>query len=225
MMPLLGQKEKEFLTKEFSGNLVNDVRLVVFTQETPCGFCKETVQVCQELAEVEPRIKVEVFDFARDAMRARELRIDKIPAIAVIGAKDYGVRFYGIPSGYEFTTLVGTITDVSRGDSGLSPRNRELLRNVDRQVHIQVFVTPTCPVCPSAVRLAHRLAIESDMVWADMVESNEFVPLAQKYGVMGVPKTIINERFEIGGAVPEDLLVLHVLNALRDDHAGTVSVR
>lgn len=224
-MPLLGEKEKEFLTKEFAGKLLNDVRLVVFTQEIPCAFCKETVQVCQELAEITTKIKVEVYDFVRDAMRARELRVDKIPAIAVIGLKDYGIRFYGIPSGYEFTSLIGTILDVSRGDSGLSPRNRELLRNVDRQVRLQVFVTPTCPVCPNAVRLAHRLAIESDMVWSDMVESNEFVPLAQKYGVMGVPKTIINETHDIGGAVPEDLLVLHVLNALRDGQSAAVMVR
>lgn len=213
-MPLLGPKERDFLTKEFSGKLVNDVRLVVFTQETPCMFCRETVEVCQDLASVNPKIKVEVFDFVKDQMRANELRIDKIPAIAVIGAKDYGVRFYGIPSGYEFTSLVGSILDVSKGDSGLSPASKELLKKVDKTVHIQVFVTPTCPFCPTAVRLTHRLAIESDMIWSDMIESNEFTPLAQKYGVMGVPKTIINEKHEVSGVIPEDLLVQHVLNAI-----------
>ena len=220
-MPLLGEKEKEFLTKEFSAKLLNDVRLLVFTQETPCAFCTETVQVCQELAEFSPKIKVEQFDFVKDSMRARELRVNKIPAIAIIGAKDYGIRFYGIPSGYEFTSLVGTIVDVSRGDSALSPKNRELLKSIDTKVHLQVFVTPTCPVCPNVVRLAHKLAIESDMVWADTIESNEFVPLAQRYGVMGVPKTIINEKHDIGGALPEDLLVMHVLNAARDDQRAT----
>lgn len=211
---MIGLKEKDFLTKEFSQKLVNDVKLVVFTQEVPCVFCKETVEVCQDIANVTPRIKVEVYDYVKDQMKAKELRIDKIPAIAVIGTKDYGVRFYGIPSGYEFTSLIGSILDVSKGDSGLSPKNKELLKTLDRPVHIQVFVTPTCPFCPTAVRLAHRMAIESDFVWADMVESNEFVPLAQKYGVMGVPKTIINDHQEIGGVVPEDLLVLHVLNAI-----------
>ncbi len=223
-MSLLGDKETEFLKKEFSTKLLNDVRLVVFTQEIPCAFCKETVQVCQELAEISPKIKVEVFDFVRDPMKARELRIDKIPAIAVIGIKDYGIRFYGIPSGYEFTSLIGTILDVSKGDSGLSPTNRELIKKIDRQMHLQVFVTPTCPVCPNAVRLAHRLAIESDMIWSDMIESNEFVPLAQQYGVMGVPKTIINEKYDIGGAVPEDLLVLHVMNAMQSEEKGATPI-
>lgn len=215
-MPMIGLKERDFLTKEFSQKLVNDVKLVVFTQEVPCVYCAETVEVCQDIASVNPKVKVETYDYVRDQMKAKELRVDKIPAIAVIGAKDYGVRFYGIPSGYEFTSLIGAILDVSKGDSGLSQKNRDLLKELDRQIHIQVYVTPTCPFCPTAVRLAHRLAIESDFIWSDMVESNEFVTLAQKYGVMGVPKTIINERQEIGGVVPEDLLVLHVLNANRE---------
>jgi len=213
-MPLIGQKERDFLTKEFSEKLVNDVRLVVFTQEVPCIFCKETVDVATELAQTSPKIKLEVYDFVKDQMKAKEFRIDKIPAMAVIGVKDYGIRFYGIPSGYEFNSLIGAVLDVSKGDSGLSQKSKDLLRNIDKAVHIQIFVTPTCPFCPATVRLAHRLAIESDMIWSDMVESNEFVPLAQKYGVMSVPKIVINEKSEIAGALPEELFVAHVINAI-----------
>ena len=214
-MPLIQQKEREFLGKEFGAKLVNDVRLVVFTQDMPCLFCTETVGVAGELAEISPKVKLEVYDFVKDHHRAKELRIDRIPAMAVIGAKDYGIRFYGIPSGYEFSSLVGAIVDVSKGESGLSPKNKEALRHLDQAVHIQVFVTPTCPYCPPAVRVAHRLAIESDMIWADMIEANEFVPLAQKHAVMSVPKTVINERSDLTGAVSEDLLVAHVMNAVK----------
>ena len=209
------QKEREALARDLGAKLVNDVRMVVFTQEMPCIFCKETVEVAKELAEISPKIKVEVYDFVKDQHKAKEFRIDKIPAIAVIGAKDYGVRFYGIPSGYEFSSLIGAITDVSKGDSGLSQKTRDALKDLDQSVHIQVFVTPTCPYCPAAVRLAHRLAIESDMIWADMVEANEFVPLAQKHAVMSVPKIVINDRFDLTGAVPEDLFVAHVMNSVR----------
>jgi len=211
---LIGQKERDFLAKEFSAKLADEVRLVVFTQEVPCVFCKETVQVVQELAEISPKVKVEIYDFIKDQRRAKELRIDQIPAIAVIGAKDYGVRFYGIPSGYEFSSLVGAVIDVSKGDSGLSPKTREALKAVDSSIHIQVFVTPTCPYCPAAVRTAHKMAIESEMIWAEMVEATEFVPLAQKYSVTAVPKVVINDKFEFNGAVPEDLFVSHVLHAL-----------
>ena len=213
-MALIPQKERDILTKQFNEKLVDEVRLVVFSQEVPCLFCKETELVATELAEISPKIKVEKYDFVRDMMKAKEFRIDKIPAIAVIGKKDYGVRFYGIPSGYEFNSLVGAILDVSRAESGLSQKTKDVLKLIDNSVHIQVFVTPTCPLCPAAVRLAHRLAIESDMIWADMVESTEFVPLAQKYSVTGVPKIVINEKFEFNGAVPEDLFVMHVMHAL-----------
>ena len=213
-MALIPQKERDILTKQFSEKLVDEVRLVVFSQEVPCLFCKETELVANELAEISPKIKVEKYDFVKDMVKAKEFRIDKIPAIAVIGKKDYGVRFYGIPSGYEFNSLVGAILDVSRAESGLSQKTKDALKLIDNSVHIQVFVTPTCPLCPAAVRLAHRLAIESDMIWADMVESTEFVPLAQKYSVTGVPKIVINEKFEFNGAVPEDLFVMHVMHAL-----------
>ena len=213
-MALIPQKDRDILTKQFGEKLVNDVRLVVFTQETPCLFCKETELVVDELAELSSKIKVEKYDFVKDVVKAKEFRIDKIPAIAVIGNKDYGVRFYGIPSGYEFNSLVGAILDVSRGESGLSQKTKDVLKLMDNSVHIQVFVTPTCPLCPAAVRLAHRLAIESDMIWADMVESTEFIPLAQKYSVTGVPKIVINEKFEFNGALPEDLFVMHVMHAL-----------
>lgn len=213
-MPMISQKERDFVAKEFADKMVNDVRLVVFTQEVPCVFCKETVDVATELAQTSPKIKLEIFDFLRDQMKAKELRVDKIPAMAIIGKKDYGIRFYGIPSGYEFTSLIGAILDVSKGDSGLSQKSRDLLKDIDQAVHIQVYVTPTCPYCPPTVRLAHRLAIESDMIWSDMVESNEFVPLAQKYGIMSVPKIIINDRDGIAGSLNEELFVAHVLHAL-----------
>ena len=74
----------------------------------------------------------------------RELGIQRIPAVAVMGAeKDYGIRFYGLPTGYEFGTLVDAILDVSSGDSGLSPETRQALQTLTKPVHIQVFSTPT----------------------------------------------------------------------------------
>lgn len=213
-MPLLQQKERESLTKDFADKLKDEVRLVVFTQTTPCDFCDETVRIADELAGMSPKIALEVYDFVKDQIKAKEFRIDKIPAIAVIGAKDHGIRFYGVPAGYEFNSLVGAILDVSSGESGLKPKTKDLISHVDRAVHIQVFVTPTCPYCPSAVRLAHKFAIESDMVWADMIEANEFVHLAQKYSVMGVPKIVLNEKNEVSGAVSEELFAMHILHAL-----------
>jgi glutaredoxin-like protein len=139
--------------------------------------------------------------------------IDKIPATAVLGASDYGIRFFGIPSGYEYTSLIEAIIDVSKGTSALSTRTKEALATLEQDAHIQIFVTPTCPYCSIAVRTAHQMALESTRVRAEMVEATEFPHLVQKYGVYGVPKTVINETVSFEGAVPEEVFLSHLLKA------------
>ncbi len=62
--------------------------------------------------------------------------------------------------------------------------------------------------------LAHDLAIASDMVTADMVEATEFPHLAQKYRVMGVPRSIINETVHQEGAAPEPMLLERLKEAV-----------
>jgi predicted DsbA family dithiol-disulfide isomerase len=57
------------------------------------------------------------------------------------------------------------------------------------------------------VLLAYQLAIESDLIKADMVEVIEFPHLATKYQVMGVPRTVMNETVHVEGAVPEPMLM------------------
>ena len=134
-------------------------------------------------------------------------------AIVVRGAKDYGIRFYGIPSGYEFNTLIEDIVAVSNHEHGLSDDTVARLSDLEQPVHMQVFVTPTCPYCPGAVRVAHAMAMASDWITADMIESVEFPQLANKHGVYGVPRTVINDETSFEGAAPEELVVAKVLQA------------
>jgi glutaredoxin-like protein len=193
--------------REMLSDVANPVSLKVFTQSSECEYCTETRDLVEEIAALSEKLSVEVYDFEKDGEVAQQYGIDKVPAIAVVGARDYGIRLYGIPSGYEFGTLIEDIRMVSSGDSGLSPATRETVAKVKDPVRIQVFTTPTCPYCPRAVLLAHQLAMESDLVQADMVEVIEFPELATKYQVMGVPRTVINETIHIEGAVPEPMLV------------------
>lgn len=58
------------------------------------------------------------------------------------------------------------------------------------------------------------MAKASERVTADVIEAIEFPHLAQKYRVMGVPKTVINDRVEVVGAVPESQLITKVLEAV-----------
>jgi len=93
---------------------------------------------------VDPRLSAESYNFVLDKEKVEALGIQRSPAIAVMGAdKDYGIRMYGLPSGYEFGTLVEAILDVSSGDSGLSEPTRTALKEIAKPVHVQVFSTPT----------------------------------------------------------------------------------
>ncbi|MCX7856212.1 MAG: thioredoxin family protein, partial [Anaerolineae bacterium] len=212
-MPLLNDEIRQEVSKILA-NLPGPVRLVMFTQETECEYCPETRQLVEEIAELSEQITAEVYDFQADRAKAEELGIDKIPAIAIIGARDYGVRFYGIPSGYEFASFLQAIVSVAAGKPDLSDATLRVLAGVQKPVHIQVFVTPTCPYCPQAVMLAHQMAIASPMIRADMVEAMEFPHLAMKYQVMGVPRTVINETVHIEGAAPESMVVAKLQEAL-----------
>lgn len=220
-MALISPQDAEHLRNEFETQLVNPVKLVMFTQTVECQFCTETRQIAEEIAELSDNITVEVYNFVTEKAVADLYEIDKIPAIAVLRSedgqdKDYGVRFYGIPSGYEFTSIIEGIVDVSKGESGLQPKTKEALAALTEPVHFQVFVTPTCPHCAQSVRLAHKFAIESDLVRGDMVEAIEFPHLSNKYGVYGVPRTVINETIHQEGAVPEPMILAKMLEAVQD---------
>ena len=210
-MSLIPDDKKELLRNELKEKMEDAVRIMMFTQELECRFCSDTRQLVQDLAALNDKITVEVYDFMADANKAKEYGIDKIPALAIIGKKDYGVRIYGIPYGYEFQTLIDAVINVSRGRTDLSDKTKAILAEVKAPVHIQVFVTLTCPHCPVAAAVAHKLAVECDMVRADVIEASEFPTLAQKYAVVGVPKIVINEKIEFVGAFNEDLFAEHVL--------------
>ncbi len=216
-MPLLSDDLATEIKKKFEG-LGGNVRLAVFSQALADPETEQVKRLVEELAALDPRLSAQSYNFVLDTGKVEELKIDRIPAVAVLGAeKDHGIRFYGMPSGYEFGTLLDAILDVSQGDSGLSEETRTGLREVRKPVHIQVFGTPTCPYCPRAVRLAYRFALESDHVTADGVEVTGFPDLAQRYAVSSVPKTVVGGRFEFVGAGPESMLLEHVRRAVGDD--------
>ena len=212
-MTLIPDDKKELLRNDFKMKLIDPVRIVMFTQEVECQYCADTRKLVQDLAPLNEKISVEVHDFVADAAKAQELGIERIPALAIIGKKDYGVRIYGIPYGYELQTLIEAIINVSKGpgQTDLSEKTKVILNDVKSPVKIKVFVTLTCPHCPAAAAVAHKLAIECDLIKADVIESSEFPELAMKYNVIGVPKIIINEKVEFTGAFNEDLFAEHVL--------------
>jgi len=211
-MPILSDEIQARLERELEG-LPREVKLVVFTQEVECAHCRENTALAQEVAALSDKIALEVYNFALDREAVERYQVDKIPALVVEGERDYGIRFYGVPAGYEFGSLIEAIKVVATGESGLAPETKAALRGLKRPVHLQVFVTLTCPYCPMAVQLAHKMALESELIRADMVESTAFPHLAQRYEVFAVPKTVVNDGASFEGALPEPLFLEEILKA------------
>lgn len=218
-MALLKEEDRNYLIKEFEA-LPEPVTLIVFTQDNECQYCRETRMIGEEITALSDKLSLQVFDFVKDKEIVEQYNIDKIPATVIMrggdNPKDYGIRYYGIPSGYEFSSIIEDIMMVSKGESGLSETTRQAVADLKTPLHLQVFVTPTCPYCPQAVRLAHQLALESDLVTADMVEAVEFPHLSMKYHVQGVPRTVINESVHLEGAAPEAMLWGKVMEAVKE---------
>lgn len=218
-MSLLDENIKDQVRDMFK-DLINPVRLVVFTQDSllyapglECENCKDNRMLMDEVAKLSDKVSVEVYDFVKDKNKVEEYGIDKIPATVVAGEKDSGIRIYGMPAGYEFPTLLSAISTVSRANTELSDDTRSKLKDLTKPVHLQVFVTLTCPYCASAASLAHKLAFESEMIRADVINTQEFPQLAQRFNVFAVPKTVVNDTIQFEGALPEDRFLAKTLES------------
>jgi len=212
-MSLLTAEIKEQL-REMLADLKNAVRLIVFTQEFECQHCRDARELVMELAEVSTSVTAEVYDLVADKEKAQAFAVEKIPALIIMGEEDYGIRFYGIPSGYEFSSLLHAVRLVGGMGSQLDAATRQEIAALTEPIHIQVFVTPTCPYCPRAVILGYEMAFASPYVRADAIEANEFPELSTKYQVAGVPRSVINETVHIEGAAPAEMLLAKIKEAL-----------
>src|SRR5262249_22121688 len=151
-MPFLSATDQTEIKRLFE-QLTGDVKLIYFTQrESPifipgqqeCASCKDTRLLLEEVAGLSDKLHLEVHDFVADSKIAREHAIDKIPAIVMTAEGVKGkVRYFGLPSGYEFSVLLGSLVDVSQAKSELTPETIEVLGAVNANLHIQVFTTPT----------------------------------------------------------------------------------
>ena len=141
-MGMLKEKDRKKLIEMFE-KIEHDVTIVMFTQETECPHCEMIRTMLEEVSGLSDKLSLEVHDFVAEADLAKKYGVDKIPATVLFGDRDYGVRFYGVPAGYEFNVLIEDIMDVGRRDPGLSKEVMTELAKVDRPVHLQILISPT----------------------------------------------------------------------------------
>lgn len=148
MPQLLNEDIRAQVRDLFDQQLKESVQVLFFGEEKDCQTCSDTQQLIEEISELSDKIKVQVYDIDRDAEIAHIYHVDKAPGLVLTvpdGEKviDYGIRFAGIPSGHEFSTLIHDLILVSGRDSGLNQPTRDFLAGLSKPVFLQVFVTPT----------------------------------------------------------------------------------
>ncbi|MDG6995840.1 MAG: thioredoxin family protein [Nitrososphaerota archaeon] len=220
-MPLFDDQAKKEVSAFFSERLKANgaARIITFVPKdvSGCEYCSEIEELSSELETLsQGKVKSQRLTIEDARELADRFKVKRAPATVVTDDKQsFALKFYGLPSGYEFSALLADLEDVSNGRSSLRDSTIQSVQKLDKPVHIQVFVTPSCPYCPRAVRTAHQLSLANPaMIDAEMIESSEFPELAERYSVMAVPKIVINDSVEFDGALPEQTFVSKVEEAV-----------
>jgi glutaredoxin-like protein len=190
--------------RDYLSPMKNKVTLMLFTQESPCETCTETRQLLKEVSELNPLISFVEKDLIEDIRDVDQYGITLTPSFIMLDSDgNYrGVKFNGIPAGHEINSFLTAIIDMSNQEFDYEKSILDRIQKINKPVNIKVFVTLSCPHCPGAVNSAHRLAMLNKNIEGEMIEAQTFYQLSEQYQVSGVPKIVINEKYELLGNQP-----------------------
>ena len=216
-MPVLDKANLDNLTDKFESQLISAVYLRLFTQNnsgliTPGGkydTCLTTENILTELSSISDKINLEIIDFCKPNDESSDLNIDRIPA-TIIGQTGRAI-YYGIPSGYEFSTMVNSIINASRDCQNLSGDIIKHLTEIQNLIKIKVFVTPSCKYCPEIAELTLSLALQFNNIKTEVIEIQEYPELANNYHISTVPVTVINDKIRLDGQISSNTLVENIV--------------
>ncbi len=192
--------------KELSG----PITLLSFTTKD-CELCAQINELLDELSELNTKISIKKLKVEDSPAEVKKYSVEHPPTIVFEGKNKRHLHFHGIPAGHEFATFLQVILDTAKGEPNVSQEMKKKIKAIDFPVHFRVFVTPTCPFCPPAAKIAYDFALLNDKIKADVYEATEFPDLADKYNVAGVPRTIINEVIELPGSYPPDVILMKLM--------------
>jgi glutaredoxin-like protein len=134
--------EDEIEIKKRLEEVQNDVKLILFSQSLNCESCPETETLLRELSTLSDKLELEVLNPQLDRDKSEHYKITRVPALVLEGDRDYGIRYLGMPGGYEFASLLEDIISVGKRSSGLSDESRAKVQAVTEPLNLKVFVTP-----------------------------------------------------------------------------------
>ncbi len=215
-MAMLSEKDAQQIREMFNQNLKDSVTIVYSgsSEKGTCQYCDVVEELLNEVSALSDNVNVEIHKDDKEIDEKYDF--ERTPGIAIIDSegKDYGIRYYGIPSGYEFSTLLEDLFMVSSKESGLSQSTIDQLKKVDKPVNIKVFVTPSCPYCPKAVLMAHKFALVNENIVGEGIEATEFPILSNANSVEAVPHIVVNNSHSFVGALPEVEYLAEVLKGI-----------
>ncbi len=198
---MLDESLKEQIKKKFSKELKGKVDLILFGKDNECSFCSEYNELVEEIAEQSE--DVSSLHYALSSPEAKEHGIEIAPSLLIYSPEHKtSATFCGPPGNHFFAILIEDIVDASRGAPNISGKLIEEMKEINFPLRIRVFVSQTCPHCPPAVKVAHDFSLSNPNIHSEMIDGALFPQLRQKYRVMGVPKTVINDQIELLGAQP-----------------------
>jgi len=207
---MLDEALKEQIKKKFSKELKGDVKLILFGKENECTFCLEYNELVEELAALSDKISAEHYPVS--SPKAKEHGIELAPSLLIYSPEHKtSAAFCGPPGNHFFPVLLEDIADASCGVPNISKDLIEKVKAIDFPVKIRVFVSQSCPYCPPAVKVAHDFSLINPKIHSEMIDGALFQELRQQYRVMGVPKTVINDKIELSGAQPPGEVLSQIL--------------
>jgi alkyl hydroperoxide reductase subunit AhpF len=142
-VPIFGP-EDEAKVRRLLAELERPVGLVVALGPEPSplpgarelDFGAETIRIVEGIAALSERVSCRVEE--------RPPGVEHFPAVSVLPeGEDVGIRYYGLPWGYELGSLIGALREAGRRESSLRPESLERLAGLEQDLTIDVFVTPT----------------------------------------------------------------------------------
>ncbi len=184
-------------------HMKNPVRLVLFTSDVGCESCPDDRKLARAIKTYSPKIALEEYDLVMDRDKTTQYGIRRVPAIVVQGEEGYAAAFYGLIENVFFGVLLDTILAVSKKKVWFQEEIRNTLKRLVRDVRIQVYVESDCPQCWPVAETAIGLALESKLIYTDIIIASDFPELIKKYDIKTLPKTIFGENLHMDGHVTE----------------------
>ena len=218
MLGLFEELTKRYSVTQLKSDLVDPVTLLLLKRSSSpillpgqdpspvAGEMYNAEQVVRKLADLNPKIIADIRNVQEETAVAKNLDVEELPMLCVSAQAENRVRFFGAPTDNLFEGLLKAVRRASTGENEMSV---DLLRDLGRvggNVHLRVFVTPSCPACRPAILSAHCMALASQRIRADVIDATVFIDLAERFEVHSVPTIVLNDRLSVGRISDDKLL-------------------